>query len=359
MSRTITVHVNPGRAAKVVISVVTATLCLLVTASSVQAIPLEDYVKNLQIALTALDKLAQSDGQEVKTQYEKRVADAIENVRKALPTEQSVQFGADVCEVDHRWLHHELDDLEKSRDLERQKLIKHVLERLNAINERVNELINAQRADMSPAQASEKLAGILSRPEYGQKLQESSALVRLLENFVRWLLKLLPKRAPMSAGRANVLSAIAQWLVIGLALAVIAYVIRMFAPRLMRERKKKSSTKLEARIVLGERLEPEESARDLLSEAEALARAGDLRSAIRKAYIALLVELGDRKIISLAHYKTNRDYLWSLGKSPALHSSVLRLTESFERHWYGFASPTQTDWQEFRTGYRSALQQSR
>ena len=71
--------------------------------------------------------------------------------------------------------------------------------------------------------------------------------------------------------------------------------------------------KREPRIVLGERLGTGSRLRRiLLSEAEALARRGELRAAIRKAYIALLVELGDRKMISLAQHKTNRDYLNAL-----------------------------------------------
>src|SRR5687767_15636284 len=57
------------------------------------------------------------------------------------------------------------------------------------------------------------------------------------------------------------------------------------------------TTLFRSRIVLGERLKPEDTATDLLAEAEALARNGDMRSAIRKGYIALLVELGDRNVI--------------------------------------------------------------
>ena len=108
--------------------------------------------------------------------------------------------------------------------------------------------------------------------------------------------------------------------------------------------------------MLGERLEPEETATNLLSEAEALARRGELRAAIRKAYIALLVELGDRNLVSLAQHKTNRDYLRGLSNVPQLHSRMTGLTDSFERHWYGFAEATESDWQDFRAGYLAALQ---
>jgi hypothetical protein len=107
--------------------------------------------------------------------------------------------------------------------------------------------------------------------------------------------------------------------------------------------------------VLGERLEPEASATDLLTEAEALVRKGEIRAAIRKTYIALLVELGDRKIISLAQHKTNRDYLRSVSHVPALYSNMGGLTNSFERHWYGFEETSLTDWQSFKSGYLAAL----
>ena len=110
----------------------------------------------------------------------------------------------------------------------------------------------------------------------------------------------------------------------------------------------------EPRIVLGERLEPDQTASDLLEQAEALARTGDLRGAIRKAYIALLCELGDRKVIVLAQHKTNRDYLLAVRNRRALYEPLRKLTASFEIHWYGFVAPAPTDWEAFRLGVRAA-----
>ena len=106
---------------------------------------------------------------------------------------------------------------------------------------------------------------------------------------------------------------------------------------------------------LGERLEPDQTSADLLAQAESLARLGDLRAAIRKAYIALLCELGDRKVISLAQHKTNRDYLGAVRDRPSLFRSMRGLTNSFEIHWYGFVPPREDDWKEFRNGYQQAL----
>src|SRR5207237_7929989 len=139
-----------------------------------------------------------------------------------------------------------------------------------------------------------------------------------------------------------------------LCLGAIALIIWRFGPRLWSGRRRKKS-KREARIVLGERLEADQTAADLLAQAEMLAREGNLRAAIRKAYIALLCELGDRKIISLAQHKTNRDYLNSVRDKGSLYSSMRKLTNSFELHWYGFVPAGEADWNEFRTGYRKIV----
>jgi hypothetical protein len=48
--------------------------------------------------------------------------------------------------------------------------------------------------------------------------------------------------------------------------------------------------------------------------------------------------------------------LRSVSNRPQLYSPLTKLTESFERHWYGYAQATPNDWQDFRAGYREALQ---
>jgi hypothetical protein len=161
----------------------------------------------------------------------------------------------------------------------------------------------------------------------------------------------------MQPGSAQRITTISQIFVVLLSLAVLAFVLKAFAPKFRRRRGAKKKRKLQPRVVLGERLEPEQSAGDLLSEAEDLVRQGEIRAAIRKAYIGLLVELGDRKIISLAQHKTNRDYLRAVRERELLHGQMARLTDSYERHWYGLAQATESDWLEFRSRYREALQQ--
>jgi hypothetical protein len=330
-----------------------ATLLFLFPAT-VAAIPISDYHQNLKDAITALDTLAASDEDENSDEYESRFKQTIEGVKAALPEHQSVESTEGVYEVDNSWLYRDLKELEESGD--RPEKLGQLLQTLQAVEGRVAERQNPVPPAESKDQAKTRLESILARPEYATGARGSNAFSRLIQDFFRWLQSLFPKRAPMEPGRANLVTQIAQILVVLAALGLLVYVGKILLTRFDRSRKRKTPKKRKARIVLGERLEPEQTSSDLLSEAEALARSGDLRAAIRKAYIALLVELGDRKVISLAQHKTNRDYLNSLRNVPQLHSRMRGLTDSFERHWYGFAQATPNDWQDFRAGYLSALQ---
>jgi len=321
---------------------------------NVLAIPISDYQQNLKKAITALDTLTQSDENESTNDYNKRFDQTIEGVRQALPENQTVESETETYNVDNSWLHRDLDNLKQSVDI--LKETSEINERLRALEARIAERQKPIQSGESKDQAKDKLEGILARPEYATGAKGPNALTRLIQDILRWLQKLFPKRSPMESSRANYLTKIAEVVVVLVTLFVLGYAARFLFAHFKGSRKRQRSAKQEARIVLGERLEPDQTASDLLSEAEALARRGDLRAAIRKAYIALLVELGDRKLISLAQHKTNRDYLNSLRNAPQLHSSMKGLTDSFERHWYGLVQATPNDWQDFRTGYLATLQ---
>ena len=320
------------------------------------AIPFGNYQKNLERAITALDTLQQTDESESTADYEKRLDKTFASVLEALPEHQPVEASDEECNVDNSWLHAALNDIKSAPAEKRTEKITNLIERLQALEERVGYERAPGRPEQDKAYTKRRLESILTRPEYASEARGPNALSRLIADFIIWLQQFLPKPVRVQAGRSGWLTYVAQALVIGIALAVLFYVARILFKKFNRTRKPRAARKREARIVLGERLEPEDTAHDLLSEAEALARRGDLRAAIRKAYIALLVELGERKLITLAQYKTNRDYLNSVRSIAPLHSSMRALTDSFELHWYGFADATENDWQDFRARYHAALQ---
>ena len=328
----------------------------LIFVPAVRAIPIEEYHANLRQAVTALDSLAQSDETENTFDYTTRSAETVAGVRKLLPPKQTVEWAGTTFAIDNSWLHSELDDYSDAKEEARLDALRKTTERLQALEQRIAEVgspgpIRATGKD----EARRKLKEILQRPGYGSKAKGKNALSRLLERFLKWFQNLFPKPKPLSVGRAGVLSVVAQVVVVILAIGVIAFVLKTFLPRLVRKRKSEKKVREHARIVLGETLAPDQSALDLLAEAEALARAGELRAAIRKAYIALLVELGERKILHLAEHKTNRDYLSAVYENQPLYGNVKQLTDSFERHWYGLAQASETDWRAFRSGYERTL----
>jgi hypothetical protein len=273
-------------------------------------------------------------------------------VREQLPEKESVHFQGQTIAVDNSWLQNELNDFEKSRRAtDRSAAVTRITERLKAIREHVQELKGAAAQPGDKDADKGRLAEILRRSEYVHTAPQASALEQLIERILRWLGKLFPHPKPLQPGNLRWLSGLAQIIVVAVCLGVIALLIWRYGPRLMSGRRKKKK-KREARIVLGERLEPDQTAADLLAQAEGLAREGNLRAAIRKAYIALLCELGDRKIISLAQYKTNRDYLNAVRDKGSLYPSMRQLTNMFELHWYGFVPAGEADWNEFRNGYQ-------
>jgi hypothetical protein len=334
------------------------TAFLLIVPATVFADTLrpEDYQNELQRAIGALESLQGINEEETPGYYQERFNETVTIVREALPEKQSVQSSNEVCEVDNAWLHAALDQFKTLTSTERATRLGQLIDRLKALEQRVAYQRRPANENDNKVYTKGKLESILTRPEYATEQRGQNALMRLIQDFFRWLSQFLPGPIKMSPGGSSWLTVVAQVVVLIVALLVVLYVVRILFRRFGGKQQKRAPKKRKARIVLGEQLKPEDTSTGLLAEAEALARKGELRAAIRKAYIAMLVELGDRNVIALAQHKTNRDYLNSVRSIPVLHSTMRGLTDSFERHWYGFAEVTENDWVDFRSGYKAALQ---
>lgn len=336
---------------------------LLGSAGYAMAIPLSTYRERVERAKVALDALQAMDEELDELSRAERVAQTLAEVRRILPPTDLVELDNTSMPVDNAWLQAALKNYEElpPGDARGKAALTETSERLGALAEALAALEQQQTSGAgSKDEDKARLESILRRPEFAKKTVEDSALMRVLKQIVDWLSSLLPDREPTvtSPGQAGFLSLIAQIVVVVLALAVIGYAAWKFGPRIWRARGRvKKKAKREARVVLGEHLEPDQTSADLLAEAEALAREGNLRAAIRKGYIALLCELGDRKILGLAQHKTNRDYLRAVRSQEQLYREMNLLTNSFENHWYGFAPASPEDWNMFRTHYQQALRQ--
>jgi hypothetical protein len=336
-----------------------ALLITLVCFTHVSAATLSDYRQRVSEAVSAIARLRARNSHRDPTLREQSTRADLDRLVELLPARETVLIDGQTVAVDNTWLGEALRYYEKTNtaQAERVEELRRIDERLRALDAHLEAMTRAEAATNDKDSDKGRLAEILRRPDYNKPAAatEESALARLWQRFLRWLASLFPSVKPIQPGSSSFISTLAQILVVGVALAGIAFLIWKLAPRYLSNRRSRKKPKREARIVLGEHLEPDQTAADLLAQAESLALAGDLRGAIRKAYIALLCELGDRKIVSLAQHKTNRDYLNSVRERVHLYSSMRQLTNSFEQHWYGFQPPAEGDWNDFRSGYQKAL----
>lgn len=320
------------------------------------AASLEDYRARVLKATDAMEELhwAFDDTDDTASaEFLAREAKTIADVRAALPATEKIEGAGAAFDVDNRWLHGELDLYAKiaadERDA-RDDVLYRLAQRLRALATQLTEAANAGTAARDKEAEKGRLQSILRRPEYNQQAAEDTAFERFKKQVREWLNSLIPKSRPLNQGTASTFSFIARVFVFALTAAVIIFVIWKYGSLLLPRNRAKKKSLAEARIVLGERLAPGQTPAGLISEAEALARAGDLRGAIRKAYIAVLFELGERRILRLAAHKTNRDYLSVIRRErAALYDDMQPLTLNYERHWYGFAPATDADWHDFRS----------
>ena len=295
-------------------------------------------------------------------EYENFEKNALEKIRKNIPTSEKIEWENSSIETDNRWLAEKLDVYQKAAadSNEREQILNEISERLDAVAKKIAEIENPPISQRTKDEDKRKLSEILKREEFKKAdEQDKSLFQRIYETVMAWLAELFP-RPEIKPGQSSGFGQFSSFLVYGffaLILAGIGYLIYKFAPQFVRRYRTREKKEKADRVILGETLSADQNASDLFSEAEKLAREGNLRGAIRKGYIALLCELSDRKIIGLSGNKTNRDYLRDVkrGRGGELYQNMNGLTLNFERHWYGFESADEKDWEEFKNGYKKTV----
>ena len=286
-------------------------------------------------------------------------ANLAKHVRENFAATEKIEWYGGTAEASNEWLLRRVDDLEKAADDQtRLPIIREVREYLSSVEFKLNELQQPAAEGRSKDEDKQKLAEILRREEYQKpEAKQESVFARWFREFLEWLDNIFPKpTVPASSGSGmELLTFILQLLFyVGLAALLVLLIIKV-APLLFPNLKRKAKPKKKKRVILGEDIGDDETANDIFSEAERLAGSGDLRGAIRKGYIALLCELADRKVIGLSRHKTNRDYLRDVRTRRELHPRMKNVTDTFERHWYGYQASSENDWTRFRDEYKEAI----
>lgn len=330
---------------------------LFLSQSNIFAATLNEYYIRIHTAGALTKSLIIGSGKKEFVKGSDFERQTLIDLRKNLPVSEKIEWQGTSIETNNQWLYDQLEAYENEEDpAKRLTILTGIKERLWSIELKINELKNPAASSRTKDEDKQKLGEILNREEYQRPEQkEKSWFQRLIEAILKWFTREAPDPTVAPAEGSRTLLFVLQIVLYAAIIGVIGFLIYRFAPFLGSGFRRKEKREKKDRVILGERIAADESSENLFSEAERLARDGNLRGAIRKGYVALLCELSDRKIIGLSRHKTNRDYLRDVRKRHDLFENMSGLTVNFERHWYGFDEAQEKDWEEFRTGYKKAV----
>jgi hypothetical protein len=272
----------------------------------------------------------------------------------AVDSEIPVQTSYGSVTPDNKWLRDGLQifDREEENRERREVALTGLRTRIDAI------LAESGRTSVPPKlsadEEKQRLSEILAGPEFKTTDGSgASVLSDLLRKVFDWIGSLFPDTPSLGddRDRSGSDSVVMRLLLIFASAAAVGLLVWRFRATLLRRWLRGRPDENGARVVLGEVVEDGATAEDLFAQAQLLASGGDLRGAIRKGYIALICELGDRRIVRIAAHKTNHDYLREAARNSDVAETTRRLTCLFEEHWYGFAETEDHHWREFRESY--------
>jgi hypothetical protein len=334
------------------------TKLLIIPLLAASGIPVGEYKERVHKATIALDSLSAIDETVESASRQDIELVTIRNIREMLPAQLEVEESGRTILADHYWLHSELEEIESrgatSDALLAEDLAK-ITGRLKAISDRLNS--DSSAASSQTVADRKRLDTILSglEKERGSKGDAFSRVKEkiafYLEQIRDWLRQLFPAMPQFDNRPNDTVNLIVNICLFSIAGAVFIYLCWKLFPLLRRKREKPVDREIH---VLGEKIESGKGSKDLLAEAEQFALKGDYREAIRKAYIAKIVELGARRLFKVGRNKTNRDYLRAVEGRLNLYKELELMTSIFENHWYGRVPASIEAWNQFRNIYNRA-----
>lgn len=315
-----------------------------------------DYEKRVSSATSGVSELitalADDNGSGDSIQH---ISDIYGELFRLLPPNETVDFEGVSVEVDNRWFAESLLQSQKEASIEaKMQILDGIYSRLQALSFALTRDTNDRR--FSKDEQKQRLAEILRRPEFQKpEKREPNLGERLINRIFKWLEQISPGFVPGATPNSiGPLPEFVRLIIIALLIIAGCYLVYRIVWALLPEKAANGET-LSVNIILGEQIAEGRDAESLFREAEEVALAGDVRSAIRKSYVGLLLGLGNKRTITLAKYKTNRDYLRELKRAPAVFEPTQRVTNLFENVWYGRRDVAESDWQEFRDRCRAIL----
>jgi hypothetical protein len=280
-------------------------------------------------------------------------------VKRLLPAREEVDFNGSITHIDNAWLHEAADKAVKNAEVTAESRLR-MLGEISARLARLRQSVKlARRAETgAPQDQRARLDGILARPEYQPEEKRESTIARWIRQIKEFILRLLRilfgsplARSPQSGGEGLII--VLRALIILVVTVALIFGAAKLARRFQARRKPAEEAK--TREALGEEIPEDATAADLFAIASELARQGEYRKAIRRAYIALLCDLDQRGKLRLGRSKTNRDYLDAMRSERLIYPTFSVMTLAFERAWYGQERATEEEFRNFVTLYQEAV----
>jgi Domain of unknown function (DUF4129) len=327
----------------------TLLLALILAAEAAAAAPLLIYENRVVRAAEQIERVkADKDYSEEGVSYIKRL----------LPRSEQIEFEGRQMSVDNTWLYLLLDSYAAEKDpQQRIARLNEAAGRLRALDDHLRRAEAAASGELSDSR--DRIREILSRPAY-QPEQETpvGAFVKKVWRKVRGFVGEIFSALTRLLERLFGASATAGWIsnvVLILVLVAALIVAALLARRLRRRQTKRRKT----RLVLGEEIAADCTSRELAEAGLAAARAGDFRTAVRKLYVSLLYELGERNLIELEDSATNHEYLRKASRFTALAGPMRYLTDRFDYVWYGMFPSSEDDFAAYLARYEEAMERAR
>ncbi len=230
-----------------------------------------------------------------------------------------------------------------------------------------------QARPLSPSELDSKIRQTLRNPDYSWQNPESPApdsprwmediskLARRVRHWIRiaadWVSAELremfrSKGEPVTAGSAPPKTTLRWAIYAAIALiAILALLILQKALSANRQSKTRSSVPSAPVDLKGDVLASELPEDEWLRLAREALERGDLRLALRAAYLANLAWLGSAGFVAISRFKSNRDYEREVrlrSRSDEMVSLLRSNREVFESAWYGDEEKTPADVEDMR-----------
>jgi uncharacterized protein DUF4129 len=278
-------------------------------------------------------------------------------IKRLLPRVEQIEFDDHTVNVDNTWIYVLLDSYAAEKDPQRRiAILNDAAGRLRALDEHLRK---GETAATANGDAREKVREILSRPAYQQEQETAvGAFVKRVRRKVDEIIGELKLALIRVVEKLLGAGAQSGWISIFVLIAVLSAVVIVIV-HLLRGFRVPKAKKKKTRLVLGEEVAADGTSSELAEAGFAAARTGDFRTAIRKLYVSLLFELGERNLIELEDSATNHEYLNKVSRFNTLAAPMRFLTDRFDYVWYGMFPSSEEDFAAYLARYKEAMERAR